>query len=137
MELSIKRILMTGGCGFIGANFIRLMLEVDHDISITNLDGLTYAGNPDNLADLTDNPRYCFVHGDITDHVKVLKLVTEGDFDALINFAAESHVDRSINDATPFLQTNVVGTQYLLDAARKAKTSRAMFRSPLTRSTAR
>ena len=120
-EFSIRRILVTGGCGFIGANFIRLLLEDDPDIAITNLDGLTYAGNPDNLADLAGNPRYHFVHGDIADRPMVLKLVVEGRYDAIINFAAESHVDRSINDATPFLRTNVLGTQSLLDAAREAK----------------
>src|SRR5208282_5914857 len=124
MGLSIKRILVTGGCGFIGANFIRLELEVDPDISITNLDGLTYAGNPDNLADLSGDPRYHFVHGDIAHRATVLKLVADGGYDAIINFAAESHVDRSINDATPFLRTNILGTQCLLDAARQAKTAR-------------
>jgi len=124
MEFSIKRILVTGGCGFIGANFIRLELEVDPDISITNLDGLTYAGNPDNLADLSGNPRYRFVHGDIAHRATVLKLVADGGYDAIINFAAESHVDRSISDATPFLRTNILGTQCLLDAAREAKTPR-------------
>src|SRR5271157_3837303 len=124
MGLSIKRILVTGGCGFIGANFIRLDLEVDPDISITNLDGLTYAGNPDNLADLSGNPRYRFVHGDIANRATVLKLVADGGYDAIVNFAAESHVDRSISDATPFLRTNILGTQCLLDAAREAKTPR-------------
>jgi dTDP-glucose 4,6-dehydratase len=115
---------VTGGCGFIGANFIRLELEVDPDISITNLDGLTYAGNPDNLADLAGNPRYRFVRGDIANRATVLKLVADGGYDAIINFAAESHVDRSISDATPFLRTNILGTQCLLDAAREAKTPR-------------
>jgi dTDP-glucose 4,6-dehydratase len=124
MELSIQRILVTGGCGFIGANFIRLALELGQDVSITNLDGLTYAGNPDNLADVEDDPRYCFVHGDIADRPVVLKLLAGGNFDAIINFAAESHVDRSINDATPFLRTNILGTQCLLDAARQAKIAR-------------
>jgi dTDP-glucose 4,6-dehydratase len=124
MALSIKHILVTGGCGFIGANFVRLELESDHDLTITNLDGLTYAGNPDNLADLANHPRYRFVHGDISDRSLVLKLIGEGGFDAVLNFAAESHVDRSINDATPFLRTNVLGTQCLLDAARGAKTPR-------------
>jgi len=124
MEFSIKRMLVTGGCGFIGANFIRLELEVDPDISITNLDALTYAGNPDNLADLSGNPRYRFVHGDIANRATVLKLVADGGYDAIINFAAESHVDRSISDATPFLRTNILGTQCLLDAAREAKTPR-------------
>ena len=124
MELSMKRILVTGCCGFIGANFVRLELETDPAISITNLDALTYAGNPDNLADLAGNPRYHFVQGDIADRPSVLKLVAEGGFDAIVNFAAESHVDRSINDATPFLRTNVLGTQCLLDAAREAKVPR-------------
>jgi dTDP-glucose 4,6-dehydratase len=124
MELAMKRILVTGCCGFIGANFVRLELETDPDVSITNLDALTYAGNPDNLADLAGNPRYRFVQGDIADRASVLKLVAEGGFDAIVNFAAESHVDRSINDATPFLRTNVLGTQCLLDAAREAKVPR-------------
>jgi len=124
MELAMKRILVTGCCGFIGANFVRLELETDPGISITNLDALTYAGNPDNLADLAGNPRYRFVQGDIADRASVLKLVAEGGFDAIVNFAAESHVDRSINDATPFLRTNVLGTQCLLDAAREAKVPR-------------
>ncbi len=120
----MRRILVTGCCGFIGANFVRLELETDPDISITNLDALTYAGNPDNLADLAGNSRYRFVQGDIADRTFVLKLVAEGGFDAIVNFAAESHVDRSINDATPFLRTNVLGTQCLLDAAREAKVPR-------------
>jgi dTDP-glucose 4,6-dehydratase len=124
MASSIERILVTGGCGFIGANFVRLELQDHPEISITNLDALTYAGNPDNLADLAGNPRYRFVHGDIADRPFVLELVREGSFDAIINFAAESHVDRSISDATPFLRTNVVGTQCLLDAAREAKVPR-------------
>jgi dTDP-glucose 4,6-dehydratase len=124
MERSLKRILVTGGCGFIGANFVRLELETDPGISITNLDALTYAGNPDNLADLAGHPRYRFVRGDIADRAFVLDLVAGGQFDAIVNFAAESHVDRSIDDATPFLRTNVLGTQCLLDAARAAKVPR-------------
>jgi dTDP-glucose 4,6-dehydratase len=124
MEPSLKRILVTGGCGFIGANFVRLELETDPGISITNLDALTYAGNPDNLADLAGHPRYRFVKGNIADRAFVLELVAEGKFDAIVNFAAESHVDRSISDATPFLRTNVLGTQCLLDAARAAKVPR-------------
>jgi dTDP-glucose 4,6-dehydratase len=119
----MKRILVTGGCGFIGANFIRLELEAYPDLEITNLDALTYAGNPDNLAGLDDEPRYRFVQGDIADRPLVMELVAEG-FDAVVNFAAESHVDRSIDDVTPFLRTNVVGTQCLLDAARAADTPR-------------
>jgi dTDP-glucose 4,6-dehydratase len=124
MEFPIKRILVTGGCGFIGANFIRLELETCPQTAITNLDALTYAGNPDNLEDVARHPRYQFVYGDIADRAEVLKLVSSGKFDAIVNFAAESHVDRSISDATPFLQTNVLGTQYLLDVAREAKVPR-------------
>jgi dTDP-glucose 4,6-dehydratase len=124
MAQQYKRILVTGGCGFIGANFIRLELEADPELSITNLDALTYAGNPDNLADLADSPRYKFVHGDIADRATVMDLILDGGFDAVINFAAESHVDRSITDATPFLRTNVLGTQNLLDATRQAKVPR-------------
>jgi dTDP-glucose 4,6-dehydratase len=124
MGFPLNRILVTGGCGFIGANFVRLELETDPGLSITNLDALTYAGNPDNLADLEGHPRYRFVKGDIADRAFVVKLVAEGKFDAIVNFAAESHVDRSISDATPFLRTNVLGTQCLLDAARAAKVPR-------------
>jgi dTDP-glucose 4,6-dehydratase len=124
MTAKIKRILVTGCCGFIGANFVRHELGVDPEIEITNLDALTYAGNPDNLADLEDEPRYRFVRGDIADRELVTRLVGEGGFDAIVNFAAESHVDRSIDDATPFLRTNVGGTQCLLDAARAAKIGR-------------
>ena len=120
----MRRILVTGGCGFIGANFVRLEREAYPDLEITNLDALTYAGNPDNLAGLESEPRYRFVRGDVADRAMVLKLVAEGDFDAIVHFAAESHVDRSIDDATPFLRTNVVGTQCLLDAVRAAGTPR-------------
>ncbi|MDG3007682.1 dTDP-glucose 4,6-dehydratase [Paludisphaera mucosa] len=124
MASSLKRILVTGGCGFIGANFVRLQLENHPELAITNLDALTYAGNPDNLADLAGDPRYTFVHGDIADRPFVTKLIADGGFDAVVHFAAESHVDRSIHDATPFLRTNVIGTQNLLDAARAAKVPR-------------
>jgi len=120
----MRRILVTGGCGFIGANFVRLEREAYPDLEITNLDALTYAGNPDNLAGLESEPRYRFVRGDVADRAMVMKLVAEGDFDAIVHFAAESHVDRSIDDAAPFLRTNVVGTQCLLDAARAAGTPR-------------
>jgi dTDP-glucose 4,6-dehydratase len=120
MTVEIKRVLVTGCCGFIGANFVRHELESDPEIEITNLDALSYAGNPDNLADLQDHPRYQFVHGDIANHELVRRLLADGGFDAIVNFAAESHVDRSIDDATPFLRTNVLGTQTLLDAARAA-----------------
>jgi dTDP-glucose 4,6-dehydratase len=115
-----KRILVTGCCGFIGSNFVRHELDFDPAIEITNLDALTYAGNPDNLADIAGNTRYRFVKGDIADRPMVIDLVAAGKFDAIVNFAAESHVDRSITDATPFLRANVIGTQCLLDAARAA-----------------
>ncbi len=124
MSIPIHRVLVTGCCGFIGANFVRQELASDPKIQITNLDALTYAGNPDNLADLADEPRYRFVRGDIADRGLVTQLLAEGNFDAVINFAAESHVDRSIDDATPFLRTNIIGTQSLLDAARAAKVRR-------------
>jgi dTDP-glucose 4,6-dehydratase len=115
----MKRILVTGGCGFIGSNFVRWELETYPDLELTNLDALTYAGNPDNLAGLETEPRYRFVLGDVADRALVVDLLREG-FDAVVHCAAESHVDRSIDDASPFLTTNVVGTQCLLDAARAA-----------------
>jgi dTDP-glucose 4,6-dehydratase len=122
-----KPILVTGGCGFIGSNFIRYLLETDPTISIVNLDALTYAGNPANLADLWANPRhaarYRLVHGDITDRNAVRIAIGDG-VRAIINFAAESHVDRSILDSGPFVRTNVLGTQTLLDAARHAAVPR-------------
>ena len=123
-KVVIKRVLVTGCCGFIGANFVRYLLETDPAIEITNLDALTYAGNPDNLTGINVDPRYRFVPGDIADTSLVPKLVRDGKFDAIVNFAAESHVDRSISDATPFLRTNILGTQRLLDAARAANVPR-------------
>jgi dTDP-glucose 4,6-dehydratase len=119
----MKQILVTGGCGFIGSNFVRWQLENDLGVRITNLDALTYAGNLDNLRDIEAHPRYRFVHGNISDRTLVADLLSEG-FDAVVNFAAESHVDRSISDSFPFLTTNVLGTQCLLDAARLAKIPR-------------
>jgi dTDP-glucose 4,6-dehydratase len=124
LRAPMRRILVTGGCGFIGANFIRLELETHPEVIITNLDALTYAGNPDNLRDIEKDSRYRFVQGDIADRAQVFDLVLSSGFEAIINFAAESHVDRSIHDATPFLRTNVLGTQCLLDAAREARIPR-------------
>src|SRR5882724_6719081 len=109
------RILITGGAGFIGSAFVRLALAELPGCKVTNLDSLTYAGNPDNLAGL-DPERHRFVQGDITDSSAVLAAL-EG-VDTIVNFAAESHVDRSILSATEFIRTNVLGTQVLLDAAR-------------------
>lgn len=112
----MKKIFVTGGAGFIGSAFIRLILNERPDYEIINFDALTYAGNPDNLTGL-DETRHHFVQGDIAVREQVLAALPEGT-DALINFAAESHVDRSIASAEEFLRTNVFGTQVLLDAAR-------------------
>jgi dTDP-glucose 4,6-dehydratase len=115
-------LLITGGCGFIGSHFVRLMLHEEPDLHIVNLDALTYAGNLDNLLDVADHPRYTFSHGDIADR-DVVEKVMRG-VDSVIHFAAESHVDRSIQGAAAFVRTNVVGTQVLLDAARAANVRR-------------
>lgn len=112
----MRKLFVTGGAGFIGSAFIRLVLESDPNCEIINFDALTYAGNPDNLQGL-DCARHRFVRGDIADLRAVLAALDQ-DTDAIINFAAESHVDRSIISATEFLQTNIIGTQTLLDAAR-------------------
>ena len=112
----IQRVLVTGGAGFIGSNFIRFLRAERPDWHIVNYDALTYAGNPENLADLGDDDHYTFVHADIRDRgalVDALKGCC-----AVIHFAAETHVDRSINDSGPFVSTNVQGTQTLLDACR-------------------
>lgn len=111
------RLLITGGAGFIGSNFIRYILEKYPDYQVSNLDKLTYAGNLENCADYADNRNYRFTEGDIANPELVDKLAKEADI--IINFAAETHVDRSIKDATDFLKSNVLGTQVLLDAARK------------------
>ncbi|TSA12787.1 MAG: dTDP-glucose 4,6-dehydratase [Deltaproteobacteria bacterium] len=114
-------ILITGGCGFIASNFVHYLLE-RYDYRIINLDALTYAGNPENLREFENNPRYKFIHGRIED-VKTVKKALGG-VDRVVHFAAESHVDRSITNAQPFIQTNVAGTQVLLDACRQAKIDR-------------
>jgi dTDP-glucose 4,6-dehydratase len=111
-------VLVTGGCGFIGSNFVRHLLATDPAVSVVNLDALTYAGNLANLADLAAHPRYTFIKGDITSRDDVRAAMQRGVTD-VINFAAESHVDRSIQDSGPFVRTNVLGTQVLLDAARE------------------
>ena len=112
------KILVTGGAGFIGSNFIRHLLRSQRDVEIVNFDKLTYAGNPESLADIASDHRYSLVCGDIVDSRIVNDVFTKG-IDALVNFAAETHVDRSIEDASPFLRTNVLGTHCLLEAARK------------------
>ncbi len=115
----MQKILVTGGCGFIGSNFIRLALSRLADCRLVNLDKLTYAGNPANLADIETDPRYRFVEGDICDAPLVEKIFAEEGIDAVVHFAAESHVDRSIEGPAAFIQTNIVGTFTLLEAARK------------------
>jgi dTDP-glucose 4,6-dehydratase len=112
----MRKVLVTGGAGFIGSAFIRLILDETEDTFITNFDALTYAGNLENLTGI-DEKRHCFIRGDIADRDSVVHAIDEG-FDAIINFAAESHVDRSITSADDFLRTNITGTQVLLDIAR-------------------
>jgi dTDP-glucose 4,6-dehydratase len=112
------KILVTGGCGFIGSNFIRYFLKTYPDCSLINVDKLTYAGNLENLSDISQSPHYHFIKGDITDGPRMEELVSKG-LDAIINFAAESHVDRSIEDPSTFMKTNVFGTFVLLEAIRK------------------
>ncbi len=109
-------LLVTGGCGFIGSNFIRFLLAEYPDWKVVNLDALTYAGNRDSVRDLESDARYRFIHGRVEDAAAVAEAISGAE--AVVHFAAESHVDRSIHDAAPFVMTNVVGTQVLLDAAR-------------------
>ena len=111
----MKAILVTGGLGFIGSNFIRLLLEQTDCEKVINLDKQTYAGNPENLEDFESNSRYVFCKGDICDAKLVSSTLSQYQPDALVNFAAESHVDRSIDGPEPFVQTNVVGTLRLLE----------------------
>ena len=113
------RILVTGGCGFIGSNFIRYILEMHPDWDVFNLDKLTYAGNLANLREWDGDKRYNFIRGDIADCELVESLLRDQEMDAAVSFAAETHVDRSILDASPFMETNIKGTQVLLDAARR------------------
>ncbi len=117
-------ILVTGGCGFIGSNFIRYLLGKQQSATIFNLDKLTYAGNPANLRDIESDGRYRFIHGDIGDPVLVKDLLQREKIRTIIHFAAESHVDRSISDASDFIRTNVLGTFTLLDAALSAHIDR-------------
>lgn len=120
--MSTQTLLVTGGAGFIGSNFIRYYLQKHPSDKIINLDLLTYAGNLSSLADISDHPNYKFVQGDIGDRALVNQLMTE--VDVVVHFAAESHVDRSIMEPAVFLQTNVIGTQVLLDAATKHQVKR-------------
>ena len=115
----MKNILVTGGAGFIGSNFVKYMLNEHSEYRIVNIDALTYAGNLENLADVKEGTNYRFVKCDIRDSATVEKIFAEENIDTVVNFAAESHVDRSIVDPQAFLTTNVLGTQVLLDAAKK------------------
>ena len=117
-----QKLLITGGSGFIGSWLIRHLLAENPDCHITNLDLLTYAGNPENLKDIENDPRYRFVQGDIQDEALVNRLMRE--VDACVNVAAQTHVDRSISGPGVFITTNVVGTQVLLEAARNANISK-------------
>ncbi len=112
------KILVTGGCGFIGSNFIRYFLQSYPSDTLINVDKLTYAGNVENLSDISQSPHYHFIRADVTDAPRMEGLINEG-LDAIINFAAESHVDRSIEDPSAFMKTNVFGTFVLLEAIRK------------------
>ena len=116
----MKKILITGGAGFIGSHVIRLFVNKYPDYAIVNLDALTYAGNLENLRDIENAPNYSFVKGDITEETFINQLFANHSFDAVIHLAAESHVDRSILDPLSFVKTNVIGTAVLLNAAKKS-----------------
>ncbi|MCB0722909.1 MAG: dTDP-glucose 4,6-dehydratase [Ignavibacteriae bacterium] len=115
----MKNILVTGGAGFIGSNFVKYILN-NTDYNVFNYDKLTYAGNLENLSDIENNPNYKFIKGDICSVDEVEKALTENDIDTIVNFAAESHVDRSILSSKEFILTNILGTQVLLDVSKKA-----------------
>lgn len=114
----MKLWIVTGGSGFIGSNFIRYMIQIG-DVRIINLDKLTYAGNPDSLKDISDHPNYSFIKGDIGDRTLVMSLLKKYNPDGVINFAAESHVDRSIDRPEDFVRTNILGTFELLETVRR------------------
>ncbi len=121
--MTVMKLLVTGGAGFIGSNFIRYIFHEHPQWEITNLDKITYAGNLDNLKDIQNKPGYHFRKGDITDQ-ELVDGLSSCSFDAVVNFAAESHVDRSILDAASFIETNVKGTQVLLESTKKYKIPR-------------
>ncbi len=115
----MKNVLVTGGAGFIGSNFIHYLLKAEPDVRIINLDALTYAGSLENLKDISEHPAYTFVQGDICDTEFVEQVLTTNKVDTIVHFAAESHVDRSILRPRQFIETNIMGTFSLLEAARK------------------
>jgi len=118
------KLLVTGGAGFIGSSFVRYVLGARSVVSVVNYDLLTYAGNLRNLEKIAGDPRYTFVRGDIADAAEVEELFKEHRFDAVVNFAAETHVDRSIFDSAPFVRTNIEGTRCLIEASRKYKVAK-------------
>jgi len=118
------KILVTGGAGFIGSSFVRYLIRERKDTHAVNYDLLTYAGNLRNLDEVANDPRYAFVKGDIADSAQVDQLFERHGFDAVVNFAAETHVDRSILDSAPFVRTNIEGTRCLLEASRRHKVSK-------------
>jgi dTDP-glucose 4,6-dehydratase len=120
----MRKLLVTGGAGFIGSNFVRMVLSEQPDCVIANLDRLTYAGNLENLAGFLDHPNHSFIKGDICDGQLIEKIIDQHRIDAIINFAAETHVDRSITGPKAFIQANVTGTLTLLEAARDQKLER-------------
>lgn len=124
----MKTYLVTGGAGFIGSNFLHYILNKYDDIKLINLDKLTYAGNLENLKEIEKDKRYSFIQGDICDKALVEKLFAENDIDYVVNFAAESHVDRSIREPEVFVNTNVLGTVTLLNAAKNAWTIKDGFK---------
>lgn len=126
MTFSPRSVLVTGGAGFIGSNFIHSFLAGNPDSRVTNLDALTYAGNLNNLKTLENHPAYRFVRGDVGDAGLVAKILADQNIDAVVHFAAESHVDRSISGPEIFVRTNVLGTQVLLEESRKYLQSRAV-----------
>jgi len=115
----MKTILVTGGAGFIGSNFVKMMVKKYPQYNIINLDALTYAGNLENLSDVDTASNYTFVKADIRDREVVDHIFETKNIDTVVNFAAESHVDRSIEEPEVFLTTNIIGTQVLLDTAKK------------------
>lgn len=120
----MKKILITGGAGFIGSNFIHYILNKYHNYKIVNLDKLTYAANLKNLKNVENNPNYKFIKGDISDRDFIFTIFKNEKFDVVVNFAAESHVDNSISNPEIFVTTNILGTQILLDASKKYKVER-------------